>query len=81
MPAAAEARVRRGQAGRTGDDVRSDLHVTVEERTTGGIQVELRSRVDSYYGEAIRLHAVNVLRALGVSNALVEIVDEAPCRS
>ena len=34
MPAAAEAsQLKRGEAGRAGGDVRSDLHVTVEERT------------------------------------------------
>ena len=37
MPAAAEAsQLKRGEAGRAGGDVRSDVHVTVEERTSGG---------------------------------------------
>lgn len=76
MPAAVAASARRGAAGRAGDDVRSDLHVTFEERTAGGIQVELRSRVNLYYGDAIRAQAVNVLHALGISHAYVEIVDE-----
>lgn len=76
MPAAVEANVRRGQAGRSGSDVRSDLQVTFEERTSGCIQVELRSRVDLYYGEAIRQQTTHVLRALGVRDAFVEIVDE-----
>ena len=35
MPSAVEASLRRGEAGRAGSDVRSDLHVTFEERSSG----------------------------------------------
>ena len=70
------SRIRRGEAGRAGNDVRSDLHVTIEERTSGGIEIALRSRVELYYGEVIRQQARNVLRALGVEHAFIEIVDE-----
>jgi citrate lyase subunit beta / citryl-CoA lyase len=67
---------RRGEAGRAGRDIRSDLHVTFEERTTGGIQIDLRSRVDLYYGENIRRQIVDVLHKLGVEHAQIVIVDE-----
>ncbi len=76
MPSAVAASLRRGEAGRAGSDVRSDLRVIFEERHAGGIEVELQSRVDLYYGEAIRLQVANVLHALGVSDGRVEIVDE-----
>ena len=55
MPAAVEDRqLKRGEAGRAGSDVRSDLHVSVEERVSGDIEIELRSRVALYYGANIR---------------------------
>ena len=77
MPAAAETSVmRRGEAGRAGGDVRSDLHVSFEQRSSGGIAIDLRSRVELYYGEVIRRQVRDVLRALGVEHAFVEIVDE-----
>ena len=77
MPAAAEASVvRRGEAGRAGSDVRSDLHVSFEQRSSGGIDIQLRSRVDLYYGEVIRQQVREVLGALGVEHAHIEIVDE-----
>jgi len=77
MPAAAEAsELKRGEAGRAGSDVRSDLHVTVEERASGGVEIELRSRVALYYGDNIRLQVREVLRALGVEHAFVSMVDE-----
>ena len=63
MPAAAEANIsRRAEAGRAGSDVRSDLHVRFEQRSSGGIDIQLRSRVDLYYGEVIRQQVRDVLR-------------------
>ena len=77
MPAAAEAsQLKRGEAGRAGSDVRSDLHVSVEERPGGGVEIELRSRVALYYGDNIRQQVRDVLRALGVEHAFVKMVDE-----
>jgi citrate lyase subunit beta / citryl-CoA lyase len=68
--------VRRGAAGRAGGDVRSDVHVTFEARTTGGIDIDLRSRVELYYGETIRGQVREVLHALGIEHAHIAIVDE-----
>ena len=77
MPAVAKiSELRRGEAGRAGDDVRSDLYVSFDERRSGGIEIGLRSRVELYYGEVIRRQIHGVLRALGVEHAFVEIVDE-----
>ncbi len=76
MPLAAETKVKRGEAGRAGGDVRSDLHVSFEERAGGGIEIELQSRVALYYGDAIRRQVREVLGTLGVEHAFVEIVDE-----
>ncbi len=52
------------------------LHVRFEERTSGGIEINLRSRVELYYGEVIRQQVREVLRTLGVEHAFLEIVDE-----
>ena len=77
MPAAPEANIsQRGEAGRAGSDVRSDLHVSFEQRSSGGIDIQLRSRVDLYYGEVIRQQVRDVLRDLGVEHAHLDIVDE-----
>ncbi len=40
-----------------------------EERTSGGIEIELQSRVDLYYGDSIRQQVRDVLHALGVEHA------------
>jgi citrate lyase subunit beta/citryl-CoA lyase len=75
MAAAKRNRRGYGTAGRRGDRVRSDLWVAVELRESGGVEVNLESRVEPYYGEAIREQVGSVLHALGVENARVEIED------
>src|SRR5215471_6995680 len=67
---------RSAEAGHWGKDVRSDLHVAVEPRNGGGIELGLESRVAPYYGEAILAQARQVLEGLGVKNAKVSIHDE-----
>lgn len=65
-----------GIAGHCGPDVRSDLQVQIEPRSSGGIQVDLGSRVEAYYGDLIRRQADEVCEALGVRHARIEIRDE-----
>jgi citrate lyase subunit beta / citryl-CoA lyase len=54
----------------------SDLAVTVEPRDGGGIALEVRSKVEPYYGQAIRTQTEEVLRALGVAHARVVLEDQ-----
>jgi len=66
----------RAESGRCGPDVRSDLRVIFEPRDTGGIEIELTSRVQPYYGENIREQARQVLSQLGIRDARLLIEDE-----
>jgi citrate lyase subunit beta / citryl-CoA lyase len=65
-----------GEAGNHGPEIRSDLHVRIEPRERGGLDIELESRVKAYYGDAIRQQAQDVLASLGVRHAQVYIRDE-----
>jgi citrate lyase subunit beta/citryl-CoA lyase len=56
--------------------VRSDLHVAFEPRDSGGIEIELISRVATYYGASIREQAGRALECLGVRHARLVITDE-----
>ncbi len=69
MPLAEAKRARCGEAGRSGGDIRSDLHVAFEEHSSGGIQIDLHSRVKAYYGDSIRWQIADVLRTLGIEHA------------
>ena len=74
MTVAVETRT--GEAGHWGAEIRSDLHVRIEPSERGGIHIELESRVQPYYGDSIRRQAEEVLEALGVRHARVQIHDE-----
>jgi len=76
MHMAVAERIQTGEAGHCGPEIRSDLHVRIEIRSSGGIQTEIESRVKTFYGDAIRRQAEEVLEALGVRHASVEIRDE-----
>jgi citrate lyase subunit beta / citryl-CoA lyase len=64
----------RGEAGRRGADVRSDLHVLVEP-DAAGLEIVIESRVAGMYGARIRADVESTLRSLGVDHARVEVHD------
>jgi citrate lyase subunit beta / citryl-CoA lyase len=65
-----------GEAGYSGKEVRSDLHVAIEPSDGGGLDITMESRVAPYYGNSIVAQARQVLEALGVKHARVAIHDE-----
>jgi citrate lyase subunit beta/citryl-CoA lyase len=67
--------LRSAEAGRSGTDVRSDCHVRFEQGDSGGIELELSSRVAAYYGDSIREQARRVLADLGIEHAHMKIDD------
>jgi citrate lyase subunit beta/citryl-CoA lyase len=67
---------RPAEAGHHGKDVRSDLHVSIEPRDSGGLEITLESRVGLYYGSSILSQTRQVLEALGVKHARISIHDE-----
>jgi citrate lyase subunit beta/citryl-CoA lyase len=63
-------------AGHHGKEVRSDLHVTIEPRDSGGLEITLESRVCLYYGSSILSQTRQVLESFGVKHARISIHDE-----
>src|ERR1035441_4499010 len=74
MTLATETRI--CEAGDSGAAARARLHLRIEPPERGGINVELESRVKPYYGDSIHRQAEEVLEALGVRHAQVQIHDE-----
>ena len=56
-------------AGNRGMRVRSDCHVTLEIKESGGIALQLNSKVERMYGNQIRQLVFEVLEALNVQHA------------
>jgi citrate lyase subunit beta / citryl-CoA lyase len=73
---AEEKSARSGDAGHSGKDVRSDLHVAIEPRDGSGLEITMESRVAPYYGNSILAQTRQVLDVLGVKHARVAIHDE-----
>ena len=64
-----------GDAGKHGPKVRSDCHVAVELKTSGGLQIQLNSKVEGLFGDRIRALMAQGCEALGVENATVSVQD------
>jgi citrate lyase subunit beta/citryl-CoA lyase len=63
------------EAGRKGEDIRSDCWVRIELRDSGGITLDLQSKVESMYGQSIREQVSALLKALRIDHAAMELVD------
>ncbi len=61
--------------GNKGERIRSDCQVKLKITEKGGIGIKLQSKVERMFGAQIRQQAVEVLEALGVSHATLEIED------
>jgi citrate lyase subunit beta/citryl-CoA lyase len=61
--------------GNSGPKVRSDCEITLELKSEGGIIIDLVSKVKTLYGESIRNLVCEILRFLGIENAMVLIND------
>ncbi len=61
--------------GNKGKGVRSDCHITLELTTSGGIQLELLSKVESMYGEEIRKLLFDILAFYGIENTRLLVED------
>lgn len=63
-----------GQAGN--DETRSDCFVRITPANGGGLDLQIESKVQLYYGDAIRKQATATLDATGVRDARVEVRDQ-----
>jgi len=66
----------KGEAGRRGPGVRSDIFASVTIKRSGGLDIHLKSKVEAMYGDSIRKMVERVLSAYGVTRARVVIEDQ-----
>ncbi|MGE5681065.1 MAG: aldolase/citrate lyase family protein, partial [Bacillota bacterium] len=65
----------KASAGKRGDKVRSDCYVEIEQKASGGIKIDLKSKVDSMYGESIRSLILEMCSFFEIKNAEVLVED------
>ncbi len=75
MSKTTQPKIQSAEVGRRGKDVRSDCWVKMSLTDSAGIKLDLRSKVESMYGQATRKLVSDELGALGIKNAQVEIED------
>ncbi|MCH8034437.1 MAG: HpcH/HpaI aldolase/citrate lyase family protein [Bacteroidetes bacterium] len=66
---------KKSSAGNRGDKIRSDCYVELELKTSGGIKINLKSKVKSMYGESIRLLIKDIFKTSKIRNASVFVED------
>ncbi len=62
-------------AGNKGPKVKNDCHITLELGKTGGLKIQIDSKVGVYYGGSIEKLCKDVLRHFGIKNATLVIED------
>lgn len=62
-------------AGNRGDGVRSDCFVSLRKTDRGGLKIELKSKVESMFGNSIRSHAAEILDFFEIKHAHLTIED------
>ena len=63
------------EAGRRGKEIRSDCWIAIEETSSGGITLDLKSKVASMYGASLKDAIERGLKFFGITNAGVEFED------
>lgn len=64
-----------GEAGKKGPRVRSDCHVAVEMQSSGGLEIQLKSKVEGMFGKRIRNLMRQGCEVMGVDHALITVED------
>lgn len=64
-----------GKAGNRGQEVRSDCYVEIELKLSGGILLDINSKVKALFGKSIEKLTLNILRTFAIENARIIIED------
>ena len=63
--------IKKSFAGKRGDSVRSDCYFEIELKNSGGIKIDLKSKVDVMYGESIKQMMLDMSKYFGLKNAKI----------
>jgi citrate lyase subunit beta/citryl-CoA lyase len=67
--------IKKSSAGKRGDTVRSDCYFEIELKNSGGIKINLKSKVDTMYGESIRQMILDMSEFFGLKDANILLDD------
>ncbi len=67
--------INKSSAGKRGESIRSDCFFEILKKNSGGIQIDLHSKVDVMYGESIKKMVIEMCRFFNLENALILMED------
>lgn len=62
-------------AGKRGENIRSDCYFEIELKSSGGIKLDIKSKVQSMYGESIKEMILDMSKYFGLKNAKIVCED------
>jgi len=68
-------KLNKSSAGKRGDSVRSDCYFEIELKNSGGIKIDLKSKVDVMYGESIKQMILDISKYFGLKDAKILLED------
>ena len=70
-----KSKTKKSSAGPRGETVRSDCYVELELKDSGGIKLNLQSKVESMYGESIRELILDMCNFFSLTNVKITVED------
>ena len=67
--------IKKSIAGKRGDSVRSDCYFEIELKNSGGIKIDLKSKVDTMYGESIKQMILDMCKYFAIKDAKIRCED------
>ncbi len=67
--------LKKSSAGKRGDSVRSDCYFEIELKNSGGIKIDLKSKVNVMYGESIKQMILDMCKFFGLKDAKILLED------
>ncbi len=67
--------IKTSSAGKRGENIRSDCYFEIEFQNSGGIKIDLSSKVSSMYGESIKTQIKELCKYFGINNANIYLED------
>ena len=64
-------KMNKSTAGKRGDSVRSDCYFEIELKNSGGIKLDIKSKVESMYGESIKEMILDMSKFFGLKDAKI----------
>lgn len=68
-------KLNKSSAGKRGDQIRSDCYIELELKRSGGIKIDLKSKVESMYGDSLKAQITEMCKFFNINHAEILLED------